>query len=75
MTYFKLSSWKISTWLPLGRERQGRLRELRRAACSQNPSGFPGAGPARGAAGCKPGWLLYTSLKTSPALAQSTRSG
>lgn len=31
MTYFKLSSWKISTWLPLGHERWGRLRELCRA--------------------------------------------
>ena len=28
MTYFKLSSWKISTWLPRGRERRGRLHEL-----------------------------------------------
>lgn len=32
MTYFKLSSWKISTWLPPGRERRGWLRELCRAA-------------------------------------------
>lgn len=47
MTYFKHSSWKISTWLPAGCEQQGRLRELRRAV--------PNPKPVRGVQG--PGWL------------------
>lgn len=47
MTYFKHSSWKISTWLPAGCEQQGRLRELRRAV--------PSPKPVRGVQG--PGWL------------------
>lgn len=38
MTYFKLSSWKISTWLPLGRERRGRPCELRLLPAPENPA-------------------------------------
>lgn len=34
MTYFKLSSWKISTWLPPARQRQGRL-------CQRGRAGLP----------------------------------
>lgn len=37
MTYFKHSSWKISTWLPAGCEQQGRLCELRRAVLCRKP--------------------------------------
>lgn len=61
MTYFKLSSWKISTWLPLGRERRGRPCELRLPKTRPKPC-------------FKRGFKLAANLLAT-ALAQSTRSG
>lgn len=85
MTYFKLSSWKISTWLPPGRERRGWLRELCRAAPYRllpKPVRLSRSHPALGcprlqttvaASNLPP--TSWPHPKTSPALAQSTRSG
>lgn len=85
MTYFKLSSWKISTWLPLGPERWGRLRELRRAVPRRllpKPVWLSRSRPGLGwpqvanHGGCfKPAADLLAASQTSPALARSTRSG
>lgn len=81
MTYFKLSSWKLSTWPPLGREQQGRLHGLSPASCSQTHPAFQeptwlGMPRVVKQGGCfKPAANLLAMDQMSPALAPSTRSG
>lgn len=86
MTYFKHSSWKISTWLPAGRERRGRLREPSRAVPRRllpKPVWLSRSQPGLGwmpqvanqGGSFKPAADLLATSQPSPALAQRTRSG
>lgn len=89
MTYFKLSSWKLSTWLPRGCERWGQLRQRavpRRAVpcrllpgkthlAFQEPARL-GMPQVANQGGCfKPATDLLATAQTSQPLARSTRSG